>query len=59
MALRTATQSKIYVTSELAMYLEQMISAEGLQRYELGTEGHFGAGSRADAFDYRVALDDA
>ncbi|CAN7573119.1 hypothetical protein G6M70_04260 [Agrobacterium tumefaciens] len=40
-ALRTATHSKICVTSELAMYPEQVISAEGLQRYELMTEGHF------------------
>lgn len=58
-ALRTATQSKVYVTSGLAMYLEQMISVEGLQRYELRTEGDFGAGRRADACDCRVALDDA
>ncbi|MFK3776934.1 hypothetical protein [Agrobacterium sp. NPDC089420] len=40
-ALRTAAQNKICVTSELAMYPEQMISAEGLQRYELMTDGHF------------------
>ncbi|UXT41457.1 hypothetical protein FY137_09760 [Agrobacterium tumefaciens] len=40
-ALRIAAQNKICITSELAMYPEQMISAERLQRYELMTDGHF------------------
>lgn len=40
-AMRTVSDSNIYVTSELAMYTEQITSAEGLQRYELMTQGHF------------------
>ncbi len=40
-ALRTAQNKKIFITSELAMYDSQCRSADGLFRYELMTQSHF------------------
>lgn len=40
-ALRTVQSKQIFITAELAMYQDQLHSADGLSRYELMTQNHF------------------